>query len=492
LKAPIPLTRIRALNALPANHDRAYVLYWMTASRRLTSNFALQHAVNQARDWNKPLVILEALRCDYQWASDRLHQFILDGMVEHARALEGTPVTYMPYVEQKRGAGKGLLARLASDACLVITDDFPSFFLPKMVAAAARLIDARREAVDSNGMLPMHGTAKVFLTAHSFRSYVQGTLRDQLSPWPAAIPFEDLPACPPLTPDIQERWPVTPEVLAGDTARLLARLPIDHTVGSVATRGGAAAGRTALRRFITQRLARYADDHSHPDRNGTSGLSPYLHFGHLSSHEVFDAVMNAEGWTSRRLGAGKRGNREGWWGVSASAEGFLDQLITWRELGFNMCALRPDDYDRYASLPAWARATLDKHADDPRAYRYSREEFMHAATHDPVWNAAQTELAATGTCHNYMRMLWGKKILEWTRSPEEALDTMIGIMNRYALDGRDPNSYSGYCWTLGRYDRPWGPEREVFGTVRYMSSANTLKKLRMKRYLEKWGGGGGT
>jgi deoxyribodipyrimidine photo-lyase len=458
----------------------------MTSYRRLTSNFALQHAVDHARNWNKPLVILEALRCDYRWASDRMHRFVIDGMADHSRALKGSPVQYLPYVEPERGAGRGLLARLAADACLVVTDDFPAFFLPRMLAAAGRRVDARIDAVDSNGILPMRATNKVFLTAHSFRSHVQGTLRDQLGTWPGAIALDGLPSCPAFAAAVIARWPPTPEAVLREPGQFLSVLPIDHSVGTSAMRGGSTAARGTLQRFITQRLDRYVDDHSHPDREGTSGLSPYLHFGHLSSHEVFDAVMNVEGWTSRRLGTGKRGQREGWWGASANAESFLDQLITWRELGFNMCALRPDDHGRYSSLPAWARATLDAHAKDPRRYRYSRDQFISAGTHDPVWNAAQTELAMSGTCHTYMRMVWGKKILEWTQSPEEALDTMIEVMNRYALDGRDPNSYSGYGWTLGRYDRPWGPERPIFGRVRYMSSENTVKKLRMKRYTEKW------
>ncbi len=482
----IPTSRIRPVNDLPARPDRAYVLYWMTAYRRLTSNFALQHAADQARAWHKPLVILEAVRCDYPWASDRLHQFVIEGMAGHARALMGSPVKYIPYVEPERAAGHGLLARLAAEACLVVTDDYPAFFLPRMVAAAGLRLEARLEAIDSNGILPMRATDKVFLTAYSFRSYMQGALRAQLSPWPSAITFDDLPACPPLAAEVEQRWPATAAAVLTEPRGLLATLPIDHSVPAAEARGGATAARAVLRRFVNQRLARYVEDHSDPDADGTSGLSPYLHFGHISSHEVFDAVMNAEGWTSRRLGTGKRGQREGWWGLSANAESFLDQLITWREVGFNMCALRPDDYDRYSSLPAWARATLDRHATDPRTHCYTREQFMNASTHDPVWNAAQMELAATGTCHNYMRMLWGKKILEWTRSPEEALETMIDVMNRYALDGRDPNSYSGYCWTLGRYDRPWGPERPIFGSIRYMSSANTVKKLRMKQYLARW------
>ncbi len=487
----VPSVRVRPVNDCGARPEGAYVVYWMTAYRRLSSNFALQHAVEQARAWGKPLVILEALRCDYPWASDRLHRFVIEGMADHARALAGTPVTYIPYVEPERNAGRGLLERLAADACLVVADDFPSFFLPRMVAAAGRRLQAlgvSLEAVDSNGVLPMHATEKVFLTAHSFRSYLQGAFRDQLTDWPASvIEWTDLPRLPGLPQDLLDRWPSTPLDTLQRPEALLASLPLDHSVAAAPLQGGPQAAESTLARFIRERLPHYADRHSHPDDDGASGLSPYLHFGHISSHAVFDAVMTAEKWTSRRLGSGRKGQRAGWWGASVSAEGFLDQLITWRELGFNMCARCPADYDQYASLPAWARATLGRHATDARTHTYDLDTFMSAATHDRVWNAAQRELSATGTCQNYMRMVWGKKILEWTRSPEDALETMIAIMNRLALDGRNPNSYSGYCWTLGRYDRPWGPERPIFGVVRYMSTDNTVRKLRMKQYLATWG-----
>jgi deoxyribodipyrimidine photo-lyase len=173
--------------------------------------------------------------------------------------------------------------------------------------------------------------------------------------------------------------------------------------------------------------------------------------------------------------------------MSAGAEAFLDQVITWRELGLNLCVSRPGDYWTFDAVPAWARTTLRKHARDPRPARYAFEELDAASTGDDVWNAAQRQLVADGWMHNYLRMLWGKRILEWTASPEDALDVMTRLMNRYALDGRDPNSYSGYLWTLGRYDRPWAPERDVFGTVRYMSSANTLRKLKMKAYMRRYG-----
>jgi deoxyribodipyrimidine photo-lyase len=172
--------------------------------------------------------------------------------------------------------------------------------------------------------------------------------------------------------------------------------------------------------------------------------------------------------------------------MSPSAEALLDQVVTWRELGFNMSSRR-EDCDRFESLPDWARATLSKHAADPRPHIYTLGEFEAGRTHDPLWNAAQVQLVREGRIHNSLRMLWGKKVLEWTASPQEALAVMIELNNKYAVDGRDPNSYSGIFWVLGRYDRPWGPERPIFGTVRYMSSLSALRKLRVRRYLAEHG-----
>jgi deoxyribodipyrimidine photo-lyase len=481
--------RTRVLIDRPVREDAEFVLYWMTSARRTRSNFALQRAVDLAREHRKPLVILEALRAGYQWANDRIHRFVIDGMAENARRCAGTSVTHFPFVERTPGAGKGLLASLSRHAAAVVTDDFPAFFLPRMLAAATKQIDVRFEAVDANGIVPMRRPERCFTTAFSFRAYIQSSFREHVTSWPADIVFDDLAKLAALPRDITARWPPTPISDLESPARLIASLPIDHNVAPRELRGGARPAAVALRSFIAEVLPRYGDDRNQPSVRGTSRLSPYLHFGHISAHDVFTAVMNAEKWTTRKLAAKGGGAREGWWGVSANAEGFLDQLITWRELGFNMCVERPKDFHRYSSLPDWARATLEKHAGDRRDYIYTRAQFESADTHDPVWNAAQRELLAEGWMHNYMRMLWGKKILEWTRSPEEALDVMTEIMNKHALDGRDPNSYTGYLWTLGRYDRPWAPERPVFGSIRYMTSDSTMKKLRMKPYLAKYGAG---
>ena len=262
-------------------------------------------------------------------------------------------------------------------------------------------------------------------------------------------------------------------------------LPIDHQVAVAPIAGGSKVANTVLRSFLTQRLSGYIEDRNEPGKAATSGLSPYLHFGHISAHEVFDRIVKSEEWTPQHLATKANGSREGWWGCSPSAEALLDQVVTWRELGYNFASHR-DDYDRYESLPEWAQKTLSKHSMDRREHLYSLEEFENSRTHDPLWNAAQRQLVREGGIHNYLRMLWGKKILEWVDTPEEALAVMIELNNKYGLDGRNPNSYSGIFWILGRYDRAWGPERKVFGTVRYMSSSNTARKHNVKSYLMKY------
>ena len=237
--------------------------------------------------------------------------------------------------------------------------------------------------------------------------------------------------------------------------------------------------------FLKNRLHSYGERPSHLQEEGTSGLSPYLHFGHISAHEIVAKTLSAASWSFDRLAERASGSSKGWWGTDGNVESFLDELITWRDLGYNMCSRR-NDYDRYSSLPEWAQKTLEAHLRDRRDFQYTLLEFESSATHDALWNAAQTELVREGRIHNYLRMLWGKKILQWTETPRDALDIMIELNNKYALDGRNPNSYSGIFWILGRYDRAWGPERPVFGKIRYMSSKNTARKYKVADYMTKY------
>ncbi len=483
---PVPPIRLSRINEAPVDPHGDYVLYWMIAFRRSGWNFALQHAVAEAERLAKPLVILEALRCDYPWASDRLHRFILDGMADNARRLKSRPALYHPYVEGEKGGGRGLLAALAQKACLVVTDDFPAFFLPRMVAAAGKKLGARLTAVDSNGLLPLRAAEQDYPSAYAFRRFLQKNLPGHLGEPPHPDPLKEcaLPTLASLPQTITGPWPAAFDLIATKGAEPLAALPIDHRVAIAPITGGTTAARQRLTRFVNERLADYAELRNQPEREVTSELSAYLHFGHISAHEIFARIADEENWTLGDLGPDTRGKREGWWGMTRAAEAFLDQVVTWRELGYNFCAFR-DDGDRYRSLPEWVRKTLEAHADDPRPYLYTLEEFERAATHDRLWNAAQRQLLREGKIHNYLRMLWGKKILEWSRNAREALAVMIELNNKYALDGRDPNSDSGIFWCLGRYDRPW-QERPIFGKIRYMSSENTGRKFPLAGYLEKY------
>jgi deoxyribodipyrimidine photo-lyase len=479
------MNRIRHINGRDARTEARYVLYWMTAARRLSWNFALDRAVEIAAETRKPLVILEPLRCDYPWASARFHRFVLDGMEEHRAALAGTDVTYFPYVEPEVGAGRGLLEAMAAEATTVVTDDHPGFFYPRLLAAAAERLDVRLEAVDGCGLVPLRATERAFPTAHSYRRWLHHHLPDLLAERPGLRPLTMTAGLgrARLPKGIRVRWPAATSSDLTDAARLRT-LPIDHSVPPVESiAGGSAAARRALRDFVRSKLARYADEANRPEAEATSGLSPWLHFGHLSPHEVFAAVTRAEGWSPASLSLRADGRREGWWGLSPGAESFLDQLVTWRELGHNAAVNLPD-YRRWESLPEWARETLEQHAGDPREHVYTREQFERAQTHDPLWNSAQRQLVTEGRIHSYLRMLWGKKILEWSPTPRGALDVMLHLNDKYALDGRDPNSVSGIFWVLGRYDRAWGPEREVFGKIRFMSSENTARKVPVRGYVK--------
>jgi len=501
MNGPVPTNRIRSLNERPVNPSGGYVLYWMTSYRRTRRNFALQRAVERALELGVGVVVLEALRCDYPWASDRFHQFIIDGMADNAAALAGRRgIAYLPYVEQSIGQGRGLLGKLADRACVVVTDDYSNFFIPRMLEVAAGRVGVRLEAVDSNGLAPVHGTDKDYPSAYTFRRYLQKNLPAFLSDVPVDDPVAALAdmSVPDIPSDVLEQWPRA-DVAAGGGGIDLSRIPIDHDIGPTGLSGGQRAAESRLDAFLRHRLSRYADERNQPEEEVASGLSPWLHFGHISTHTILDRLLVHEqrgqgiddaaresgGWISDLEERPTDGKRSGWWGMSASAEAFLDQLVTWRELGFNMAVNRPD-FREYDSLPEWARQTLAEHVDDPRPHVYSLQQFDAAETHDELWNAAQRQLRREGVIHNYLRMLWGKKILEWTWTPHEAADVMIELNNRYALDGRDPNSYSGIYWCLGRYDRPWGPERPIFGKIRYMTSKNTARKVRVGEYLERY------
>jgi len=478
-------TRIRDLNQAPKQPEGEYVLYWMIAARRSRWNFALQHAIHLAAELNVGLLVFEPLRCDYPFACDRFHRFILEGMRDNVNFFNSSGVTYYPWVETSPGEGRGLLQALADKACAVITDDMPTTFITQMLAKAASKLNISLHAIDGNGLLPLQLVDKEYPTAYVFRRFLHKALPAFIDDQPQVTPLKNC-SLPQISVDreIQNTWPLADlDALLGHCG--LKSLPIDHQVEPTTQIGGSRQAEQQLDKFLDHDFDQYSERRNIPDADCTSRLSAYLHFGHISAHQIFSQLATREKWSSRRLNLRPSGKRHGWWGMSETAEDFLDELVTWRELGFGFSSQR-NDFAEYNSLPAWARESLQHHSHDERPYYYDYDQFQRAETHDPLWNAAQRQLLREGRIHGYLRMLWGKKILEWSPTPQQAMEIMIELNDRYALDGRDPNSYSGIGWCLGRFDRAWGPERPIFGKIRYMTSKNTARKVAVKDYLKRY------
>ena len=485
----VPSNRVHPANQKAPNEAGDFVVYWMISSRRLHWNFGLQRAIEWANQLKKPLLIVEGLRTDYPWANDRHHAFILEGMKANAVQALTLGANYRAFVATGEDSGKGLLESLWPRACVLITDLYPCFFLPKMVKKVSERAPLKMETVDSNGLIPLAHSDRFYTTAHSFRRFAQKVLIPLLQQFPQSNPLENLENREKISlGETELRFPV--ERVEGLEALLngLERLPIDHSVPRSPFRGGSIEASAQLRTFIETRLKQYDTHRNGVEQPGTTQLSPYLHYGHISAHEVVDSCLRTTSWSLEDLRPVAHGSRQGWWNLPPAYESFLDQIITWRELGYHFCFHRSEDYDKFESLPNWALKTLAEHAADPRPETYTLHQLECSLTEDPLWNAAQRELVETGLMHNYLRMLWGKKVLQWSPSPKEGLETLIHLNNKYALDGRDPNSYSGIFWVFGRFDRAWGPERPLFGKIRYMTSANTQKKMKLRKYLDKYSG----
>lgn len=470
------------------NENGDYVLYWMQINRRFHYNYALDYAVAWANKLNKPLLIYEALTVDYPWASDRFHSFILEGMKENFEEAKKEKVNLFSYAEPKSEAGKGLFYTLADKACCVISDEYPVFIIRQHNERVAGKIDVPYTTIDSNGIIPLGVTDKDPYSAYLFRKIMQKHFKEGYSNPPNENPLLDLEnkSKVNLGDEFYSKYPSAEKVYS-DIPAFIKSLDINHEVGVVeGVKGTREAALKKMNNFVEHDLYEYDEKRNHPDEKKTSGLSPWLHFGKVSEYEIVKAALEKQpkGWSLDNL-TPNGGKNSGFFNGNASIESFLDEVITWREVGFHYAHHRPD-YDKFESLPDWVHQSLDEHKNDKREHVYSYEELENSKTHDDIWNAAQTQLREEGIIHNYLRMLWGKKVIEWTPDHKTALDYLIELNNKFALDGRDPNSYSGIFWCFGRFDRAW-QEREIFGKLRYMTSDSTRKKLKLNQYLNKYG-----
>lgn len=479
--------RVFKRNQNDLNPGGDYVLYWMQINRRFHYNFALEYAVGWANKLDKPLLILEAFSCDYPWATDRSHTFMMQGMKEHLDYATEQDLNYVSFVEEEPGQYEKLLKDLTSNASVLVTDEYPVFIMRERNEKYPKEMDLPYITVDSNGLIPLGLTDKDPYSAYFFRKIMQKHFIEAYTHPPKQNPLNELESNEKIDlddsffedlPDARDALNNIPEFISG--------LDIDHDVHPIDLNGTRSAATGMLGQFIKNALLEYDDKRNDPDENKTSQLSPWLHFGKISEHEIVQAVLDhqPEGWDLDKITFNK-GSTGGFFNGDPNVDGFLDEVITWREVGYHFAHHRPD-YDQISSLPDWVQKTMDEHRDDPREYVYSYDEFKNSQTHDEIWNAAQTQLREEGIIHNYLRMLWGKKIIEWTPDYETAAEYMIDLNNIYAIDGRDPNSYSGIFWCLGRFDRAW-QERPIFGKLRYMTSESTQKKVKLKQYLDKYG-----
>ncbi len=448
--------RTQLLNDKNENEKAKYVMYWMQIFKRTHDNHALKFAVEKANELDLPLLVYEGLKFYYPWVSDRIHTYILEGVEEKREAFEKLGATYIFYLQKDDKSPKQTVKKIAKDAALIVTDDFPCFIIPEHNKAIVEKAEIPVYAVDSNGIIPMSKFEKENYAAYTIRPRINKILDDYF------VPFEEVKIKNKKT-DIKVDCPDT-KVTAKNIAKLVSECDIDHAVKpSPIYHGGTKNGRKRLKKFVKEILPNYADTRNKPEIDGSSRLSSYLHFGFLSSLEIAFAVKDSDA-------------------PDESKDAFLEELIVRRELAYNFTNFN-DKYDSLDSLPDWVQKTLREHKDDERPEVFTLKELENCETYDELWNATQREMNETGEVHNYVRMLWGKLVIQWTKNYEDAFQILEHLNNKYCLDGRNPNSYAGILWCFGKHDRAW-QEREIFGKLRYMTSDSTGKKFDSKKYIE--------
>jgi deoxyribodipyrimidine photo-lyase len=425
-----------------------YVLCWMQASQRAEYNHALEYSVFRANELEKPVVVFFGITGKFPEANLRHHYFMLEGLKEVSAALARRGIRL---VIHRRSPDKGVIS-LGKRASLVVVDRGYLKIQRAWREYAARRLECPLIQVESEVVVPVQeASPKEEFSAAAFRPKITRKLTEYLVPLrPQRLKVGS------LSLDFDS-------IDLSDLDNLCSNLRIDRSVPRVYDlRGGTSRAKRLLRAFIRSKLDQYDNLRNDPGLDYLSNLSPYLHFGQISPLYVALQILKSS---------------------SPGKEAYLEELIVRRELSMNFVFYN-QNYDFYQGLPDWVKHTLSTHKGDRREYVYSLNDLERAKTHDPYWNAAQMQMRITGKMHGYMRMYWGKKILEWSKTPEEAFRTALYLNNKYELDGRDPNGFAGVAWCFGKHDRPWG-EREIFGKVRYMNAAGLRRKFDVDAYIQK-------
>jgi deoxyribodipyrimidine photo-lyase len=429
------------------------VIYWMSRDERTNDNWALLYAQNLALEKKEPLVVVFSLVNRFLNATIRQFDFLLRGLKETERELKEKNIPFiflkgLPYEKVIKYINK-------VDASVLVTDFDPLKIKQEWKEKIVAQINIPFYEVDAHNIIPVWiASQKQEFGAYTIRPKIKKLLPEYLTEFPMLI---------------NHPYKFEAESALIDWERTIKLLPVDKSVKPVEwIMPGEKAAKEALSMFIESKLELYYSDRNDPVKIGQSGLSPYLHFGQISSQRVAMEVNNMPLCPETK-------------------EAFLEELIIRKELSDNYCYYCRD-YDNFNGFPDWSKGSLNEHRKDKREFIYSLEEFEQAKTHDELWNAAQKEMINTGKMHGYMRMYWAKKIFEWSHTPEEAIETAIYLNDKYELDGRDPNGYTGIAWSIGGvHDRAWF-DREVFGKVRYMNYNGCKSKFNVDAYIKKVSG----
>ena len=438
--------RIKVLNSKMVRKGQ-YVLYWMQASQRAECNHALEYAILQANELRVPVLVYFGITDRFPEANERHYVFMLEGLKEVKNTLEQRGIR-MVVLHQSPEIGA---VRLSKQASLVVVDRGYLRIQRQWREEAGQRMACPLIQVESDVVVPVEEVS-------SKEEYAAATIRPKIHKRLAHFLIgveENEPLFSSLSMDMDS-------FEIGDIEKAISKLRIDRSVKKVDSfKGGTKEALRHLEFFLEGKLDRYPELRNDPTLDYLSNMSPYLHFGQISSLSIALKVKETK---------------------SPGVEAFLEELIIRRELSMNFVFYN-NKYDSFEAIPEWAKKSLRSHQRDKRSYRYSLKELEQAKTHDPYWNAAQGEMVQKGKMHGYMRMYWGKKILEWSKTPQEAFRNALYLNNRYELDGRDPNGFTGVAWCFGKHDRPWG-ERPVFGNVRYMNDKGLKRKFDADRYVK--------
>lgn len=435
-----------------------FILYWMRYALRAEENPALDVAINTANLHNCQLLVVQELNCLDEYSSDRHYTFALEGAADVQTQLADRGISYAFHLTPNKNESSPLV-ELARQAELVITEEMPTTFARKELDSLSNSVETPFLCVDAACVLPMQLSNGAYTRAFEYRNATKDEYEKRVSiPWPATLlsprpfPIDELPFQP-------------IDFNSTDINDLISSCEIDHSISPVVdTQGGTTAGYQRWDSFKEKQLSRYADRRNDPLQNGVSRMSAYLHYGMVSPMRL-----------ARE--AAEFGN--------AGADKYLDELLFWRELAFVFC-FHKKQHDRWNAIPSWARKTLEAHGNDDRPTVYSWESLARAQTNDDFWNAAQLTLLRHGELHNNLRMTWGKAFLNWTRTPQDAMELVFDLNHRYALDGRDPSSVGGILWCFGQFDRPFKPARPIMGTVRERCTETHADRLSVSDYRDQF------